>query len=387
MRCWRWLALAVVIVSASACGLIGGDKSNIEPPAELVEFDEGIRVRRIWNRNIGDGTERLRLGLAPATDGARIFAGAHDGQVKAIDVETGDEVWSAETELELAAGPAFGVNRLAFGTNNGELIVLNADTGEESWRRSVGSEVLAAPAIGDGVVVFRSVDGRLRGVSLVDGTDLWTVAQPMPALTLRGNTQPRVAGNIVVSGFDNGRVGAYDTESGETRWELALAAPSGRTELERLIDVGDGLQIVGGDVYVASYQGRAVGIDLATGLVFWQRDLSSFAGLGVDATQVYVTDDVGAVTALDRRGGDVRWSQEALRLRDVSAPARFRESIVVGDFEGYIHWLNPSDGSFVARERAVSARITSAPLVVGVRLIVQGDDGSVAAFEVVDEEA
>jgi outer membrane protein assembly factor BamB len=294
-------------------------------------------------------------------------------------------VWSTDTELALAAGPALGGGALAFGTNNGELVVLDTETGTERWRRSVGSEVLAPPAIAQGVLIFRSVDGRLRGVSIADGRDLWTVEQAMPALTLRGNTAPELAGGVVVSGFDNGRVGAYNINNGETRWELALAAPTGRTELDRLVDISEGIQIVGNDVYVASYQGRAVGIDLTTGLVFWQRELSSFAGLGADGSNVYVTNDVGGIMALDRRAGEIRWTQEALRLRDVSAPTRFREAIVVGDYEGYLHWLDPADGAFVARVRGASARITAPPLVVGARLIVQGDDGSVAAFEVVDE--
>jgi outer membrane protein assembly factor BamB len=237
------------------------------------------------------------------------------------------------------------------------------------------------------VVAFRTVDGRLLGVSAVDGSDLWTVDQSMPALTLRGNSAPRIVGGVVVSGFDNGRVGAYALESGERRWEMAIASPSGRTELDRLVDIGAGLQVIGNDVYVASYHGRAVGIDLTTGLVLWERELSSFAGLGVDGNNVYVTDDVSAVMALSRRGGNVAWTQDGLRMRDVSAPTRFRGAVVVGDFQGYLHWLNPQDGSFLARVRGASTGITSTPLVVGLRLIVQGDDGSVSAFEVIEEQA
>jgi outer membrane protein assembly factor BamB len=203
---------------------------------------------------------------------------------------------------------------------------------------------------------------------------------------LRGNTAPRVAGTTVVSGFDNGRVGAYAVGNGEVLWEFALATPSGVNELDRLVDVSAGVQVVGNDVYVAGYRGRAVGVDLTTGLVLWQQDLSSYAGLGADFNNVYVTDDVGTVVALDRRGGTPIWRQPALRLRDVTAPARYRNGVVVGDFEGYLHWLDPADGTFIARARAARDRITGAPLVVGDLLVVQSDDGTVAAFTVLDEE-
>jgi outer membrane protein assembly factor BamB len=372
----------------SACGIFGGgDESVVEQPAELVEFESSLRVRRVWNQKVGDGTERLRLGLAPATDGSKIFAGSHDGRVSALDSASGRRIWSIDTELSLAAGPAFGAGSLVFGTNNGELIALEAETGQERWRRQVGSEVLASPAIGGNTVVFRSVDGRLRGYSVADGTELWSIEQSMPALTLRGNSAPRVSGTVVVSGFDNGRVGAYALSDGDTRWEMAIAAPAGRNELDRLVDITGGVQIVGNDVYVAGYNGRAVGIDLLTGLAIWQQDLSSFAGLGVDANNVYVADEFGAVLALNRLNGNIVWTQDALRLRDVTAPARFGRAVIVGDFEGYLHWLDSADGRFLARARGANGRIAAPPLVVGLNVYVQGDDGSIAAFEIVDESA
>lgn len=378
--------LAAACAGLGGCGLLG-DKSNIEPPAELVDFDATLNVRQVWSRRIGDGTERLRLGLSPSTDGARIYAAANDGTVAALDADTGRPIWSVDTEHRLSAGPAYGGGLLVVGSSDGQLIALEADSGAMRWIEEVGSEVLAAPAIGSGTVVFRSVDGRLRGLSAANGAELWTVEQTMPTLTLRGNTVPRVTGTVVVSGFDNGRVGAYTLADGSARWEMALAAPSGRTELDRLVDISTGLQVAGNDVYAASYQGRAVGIDLVTGLVIWQRELSSFAGLGVDASNVYVTDDVGAVIALGRRNGNVLWRQEALRLRDVTAPVRFGLGIVVGDYEGYLHWLDPSDGHFLARVKAVSGAISNPPIVVGTTLYVQGDGGTVAAFTVADQEA
>jgi outer membrane protein assembly factor BamB len=208
----------------------------------------------------------------------------------------------------------------------------------------------------------------------------------MPPLTLRGNAVPRISGTVVVAGFDNGRVGAYALTTGEPRWELAIAAPTGRNELDRLVDVSTDLQIVGNDVFVSSYHGRALGIDIVTGLVIWQQELSSFAGLGVDSSFVYVSDEVGTVIALDRRGGQEAWRQPALRLRDVTAPTRFGRAVVVADYQGYLHWLDPVNGAFIARVRGAPAQITVQPLVSGSDLIVQGEDGTVAAFAIVDEE-
>ena len=394
-RIGLYLMFALAIV---ACGR---SKDTSEPPAELTRFDATLDVRKVWSSKVGGGAERLRLGLRPASDGARIFsalfatfvvqmrsfAGSHDGQVTAFDAETGRKLFSVKTKLPLAAGPGFGSDVLAFGTTDGQLVTFDADTGQERWRVSVGSEVLASPVIGADVVVLRTVDGRLRGFSVTNGDMLWSIEQTLPALTLRGNTAPRVAGTLVVTGFNNGRVGAYDLRTGDPAWELAIANPTGRSDLERLVDVGTGLQVVGSDVYVVGYHGRAVGIDLATGVLLWQQEISSYAGLGADFNNVYVTNDFDAIVALDRNGGSQVWRQEALRLRDLTAPTRYSNALVVGDLEGYLHWLDPSDGHFLARARASGERITAAPLVVGQNVYVQGDDGTVAAYTVRDDAA
>jgi outer membrane protein assembly factor BamB len=376
---------AVVVLSAALTGC-GRSKDTSEPPAELTDFDATIQIDKLWSSKVGGKSERLRLGLRPATDGARIFAGSYDGQVASFDAVTGDKTWTVKTGLPLTAGPGFGEGLLVFGTANGDLVAFDAATGQERWRQPIGSEILAPPAIGSGVIAVRTVDGRLRGFSALNGTLVWTAEQNLPALTLRGNTAPRVSGTLVVSGFNNGRVAAYELANGDAAWEVAIANPTGRSELERLVDVSAGLAIVGNDVYVVGYHGRAVGIDLETGVVLWQQDMSSYAGLGTDINNVYVTSDFDAVVALDRQSGTQLWRQEALRLRDVTAPARYANTLVVGDYEGYLHWLSPDEGSFMARERAAGQRISSAPLVVGQNVYVQGDDGTIAAFTVRQDE-
>ena len=387
MRAWLVTSTLLFGLGGSGCALFGGgDEDPIEPPAELVPFEATLEVRKIWTARVGGDSERLRLGLSPATDGTRIYAGSYDGRAAAFDAREGDRLWAVDTDLPLAAGPGYDDGLVVFGTTDGDLLALDAETGEEVWRQSVGSEVLAPPAIGSNVVVVRSVDGRLRGFSTADGRLLWSVEQSVPALTMRGNTAPYIAGAVVVTGFDNGRLGAYEINSGEPMWEVAVAIPSGRTELDRLVDMSAGLQVVGNDVYAVGL-GRAVGVALETGLVIWQQDLSSYSGLGADFNHVYVTNEVSEVVALDRTAGTPRWRQDALRLRDLTAASRFGRAIVVGDLEGYVHWLDPDDGSFLARERASSQRIAAAPLVVGANIFTQSEDGTLAAFTIVVDDA
>jgi outer membrane protein assembly factor BamB len=375
------LVLALVAGGLGACG----GKDTVEPPAELVSFEETLNVSQLWKHKVGNGSERLRLGLAPVSDGSRVFAGALDGTAEAISLLDGEILWTTDTDFPLAAGPGVGGGIVVFGTSNGSLVALEADTGELRWEQAVGSEVLAPPAVSPDLVAFRTVNGRLNAASGTTGRELWTVLQTTPLLTLRGNSAPIIANNTIVAGFDNGRVASYDVEEGFTRWERALATASGRTEIERLVDVGVDLEVLGSTVYAASFQGRAAAIDLGTGVVLWERRLSSFTGIGVDTRNVYVTDDVSTIIALDRQTGTEIWRQSALRLRDVTAAVRHRGALVVGDYDGYVHWLDIDDGSFLARRRVAAAQISAKPLAVGPLLFIQSEDGTLTAFEIVEE--
>jgi outer membrane protein assembly factor BamB len=105
---------AVVVLSAALTGC-GRSKDTSEPPAELTDFDATIQIDKLWSSKVGGKSERLRLGLRPATDGARIFAGSYDGQVASFDAVTGDKTWTVKTGLPLTAGPGFGEGLLVFG--------------------------------------------------------------------------------------------------------------------------------------------------------------------------------------------------------------------------------------------------------------------------------
>jgi outer membrane protein assembly factor BamB len=285
----------------------------------------------------------------------------------------------------LSAGPGVGGGVVVFGTSNGTIVALDAETGEVLWNQPVGAEVLAPPVVSGDVIAFRTVDGRLNSASVADGSENWAILQSTPRLTLRGNSAPIIANRSVIAGFDNGRIAAYELEEGFGDWQIALATPTGTSEIERLVDVGVDLAVLGTTVYAASFQGRAAAIDVRTGDVYWERSLSSFTGIGVDSNSVYVTDDVSAVIALDRLTGTEVWRQQAMRLRDVSAAVRHRNSVVVGDYQGYVHWLNAADGSFAARTRVSSSQIWAKPLSVGALLFVQAEDGTIAAFEIVED--
>ncbi len=366
------------LLALGACG--GKDENKAEEPAELVGFTESLKVRRAWSARVGDESESLRLGLAPASDGTRVYAAAHDGKVVAFDGSSGERLWRIEAERAFSAGPAWGEGKLALGSSDGDLTLLNADDGTEIWSRNIGSEVLASPLVVRGLVVVRTVDGRLRGFEQSNGDERWTMRREVPALTLRGNSAPAVAGDKVIAAFDDGVLVALDIASGDPIWESSVASQRGRTVIERLADVDADVLAAGNDIYVLGYQSRAAMISAESGQVLWSSEHSGFEPPGADWSRLYITDAESEVVAMDRQTGAEMWRQSGLRLRRTSGPVAFGNNVVVGDYEGYLHWLGRDDGTFKARVRAGGEAVSNPPLVVGEMLYVQTDGGEISAY-------
>src|SRR5690606_34295342 len=83
--------------------------------------------------------------------------------------------------------------------------------------------------------------------------------------------------------------------------------------------------------------------------------------------------------------GTTVWSQDALRARKLTAPVPFEGMIVVGDFEGYLHFLDTASGEMLARVSHGGEPLRVAPVVAGGPLLGLSDDGKLAAWRLAEE--
>ena len=376
------LALATLLVTG--CGLFGDDEEELEP-AELVDFDEAINVKRLWSAKLGGESDFLRVGLRPAGDGARIYAASQDGKVTAFDPETGRRAWRADLDVELSAGPGVGEGHVVVAAKDGFAIVLDATDGSEKWRADIAGESVSRPLVEDDTVIVQTIDNRLQALSLFDGRPRWSIQRDAPALTMRGSANPVAVANTVIAGFDSGRLIAAEIESGTVVWDVLLSPPQGRSDLDRLSDVDGALAVVGQDIYATGYHGRLAALAAESGQVLWSRDISSYKGVAADWNSLYTIRDEGEIIALVRRNGDEAWRNNSMLRREPTLPIPLGTTVVVGDLEGYIHFFNAIDGEAVARERLGSKAISSDPFVMGNRVYVQSDSGQIGAYVIVDD--
>lgn len=371
------ILLLICIVLLPACSYF--EDEDIVKPAKLTTIPQKVQVNTAWENKTGDGTYDQYLKLTPAFVNGKIFTVSYRGILKAVNGKTGNDIWSVKTYQPITSGIAADDQYLFVGTSNGRLLAYRQSDGKFVWQAPVNNDILATPAVAAGKVIAKTVDGQLYAFNAATGEQLWTFEPQKQDLVLRGSSMPKIVGKYVINGLANGQLVALNLNDGQTLWQQTVAEPSGRFTTERMTDIDADPVVIDNVIYIATYQGKIAALSL-NGRIMWQKSLSSYAGLTVNQDAIFAVDAMGHVWALDRHTGDKIWEQEGLNGRRLSTPAVFRNYLVVGDFEGYLHFLSLANGKFLARFRPDRSEIIVPPMPKGDGLYVMTKAGRLIKY-------
>jgi outer membrane protein assembly factor BamB len=358
-----------------------------------------------WSVELGDGIDKFYSKLRPAVAYDKVFAANRQGLVNAYDKATGKKIWSKDFTTYDEGGLSSGISKLwsngfsakiaggisvayetvFFGTENGEVVALDANTGEQKWVTTVKGEVLAAPAIDAGIVLVNTGSGSIFALNADDGEEVWSSESDVPPLSLRGVSSPAAVNGGAIIGTATGKLIVNILETGQTAWEQVISSATGVTELERIVDIDSEPLVSGGNVYVISYDGTLASVELRSGRVIWKRDYKSFRRMSLSGSTLYLVDINSNVYALDSRNGVELWSQGALKQRLLTGVTSVGNYLVAGDKFGYLHWFDQVDGKIVARlevgDDDEDEGIYHSPVVDGDILYTQTRDGKLVAIQ------
>lgn len=362
---------ATAALLLGGCGLFGEKKT---PPSPLPEFQSTLNVGTGWRVTVGSARDAL---LQPAVTENAIYAAAADGTVLRVDPSSGSVVWRSDVDSRISAGVGSDGFTVAVGTPRGEVVALDAD-GKVRWRARATSDIIDPPLVGRGLVVVYSTDRRVAAYEAETGKRRWIYSRQLPALTLRGTTEMAFSGDNVLVGFPGGRLVAVALSNGAARWEATVSEPKGTTEVERLADILGPVVVSGGMACATAYQGRVTCADAGSGSLRWSREVQGGAGVGRDARNVYAIDTTSQVHAFAAEGGASLWRNDRLSHRQLTTPLAAGSVTVVGDLDGYVHFLSSSEGSFMARVQIDSSAITARPMAWNDNVVVLTSGGTLA---------
>jgi outer membrane protein assembly factor BamB len=349
--------------------------SSGKKPGPLPELSASAQGSVNWQSSVG----KAMPGFTPLVLADAVYVAATDGSISRLEPGTGRSVWRTSAGKSLSGGVGADANVVVVGTDKGDVLAFDAGSGTPKWTTRVATEVVAPPRVADNVVAVFAGDGSITALAAADGAKKWVNQRTAPSLTVRNFAGAASARGALFYGTAGGRLLALDTTTGITGWDATVANPKGATELERIADVTSRPIVDGQQVCAVAYQGRVACFDVTRGSLNWSRDVSSLAGLAADGKYVYVTDDKGAVQALDRSTGASIWKQDLLAARKIGGPVVLGDFVGVVDVEGYLHLLAVVNGAYVGRMATDGTAPTSQPVPFGTSGMWQSEGGNVYA--------
>ncbi len=373
----------VALLVLSGCSFFNQGAEDSRQPATLQVVESSLNLATVWKTTIGDGAQGLSFNLRPSVQDGVLYLASSNGVVRALNASTGANIWTANTGVILSAGPSASSGRVIVAGNNGDVIALGTKAGKELWRTKVSGEVIAAPGVGIEQVAVRAANGTLHVLSANSGTELWFDEQVVPTLSLRGASTPLVTSGVVITGTDAGKLISFNAVDGAIMWERLLGLPRGSTELERLIDIDGNIALNETNLFAVGYNSRLAKIDARSGNVIWGKTVSSNTGVSLGLSDVFVTTSDDHLIAFNQESGAQVWKSEEYQYRELTAPTPIGSALVVGDFEGFVHFISPTDGKTLARTKISKAAIKQAPIFANDMVYVIADNGQLMAYKII----
>ena len=364
-------ALQVAVLALA--GLLLGCSSDKPKPTPLEAITPQIAGRLVWSARIDGAAPGL---IAVARDGEFTLAAA-DGAVLALQADSGREVWRGNAGARLGAGVGSDGRFAAVVTRDNDVVVL--ERGAVKWRARLNSRVSTAPLVAGERVFVIGVDRVVTAFDALDGRLLWTLQRPGDALTL---SQPGVIAafkDTLLVGLGQ-RLTGIDPLRGTVRWEVALANPRGTNEVERLADLTGPLLRVGDVVCARSFQSAVGCANAQQATLLWSKNVGGVQAVGGDGELVIGADANDRITAWRASNGDLAWSSESLRYRGLSGPLVVGRTVIFGDAEGQVHFLDRADGKTLLRLPTDGSPVVGVPVLAGKTILIVTRNGGLFAF-------
>lgn len=371
-----------LVLGLSACSSISLNPfsdSGALKPAPLAEFKPSLGVAVLWKKNVSPvDTDSFQ----PVVSDDVLYVADGKGMLRALDAASGAVRWEAKQDKGFTAGVGVTADTVAAVSAGNELYAFNFE-GKAKWNITLPSDSVTPPLGVAGLIVVRTIDYAVSAYSSESGALMWRYQRQLPSLTLRNSSPVAFNNGRVYAGYPGGRVVGIDVNNGALVWEGSLGNTSGTTEIERISDVTGAPQYNFREVCAASFQGNVGCLDSTTGRLIWSQPMSAPSGASVDDRYLIAANELGDMLAFARGTGNQTWRIDTFQRRIPTTPTVAGRAVVVGDFEGYLHFIDRDTGKTLNRIKFGSKGLSSPAVAFGEsNLVVQSKSGELAVLAV-----
>lgn len=374
----RAVAAAVLGLSLGGCktiplGTAPFASASHPVPAELysVQWWEGLVTPPPFEYA---PTEAASPAVDP--DSHAVVVLTRDGQIRALEGQTGKELWKFKTHNKFNAGALIqgGVAYVAGG--DGVLYALEMKSGKALWSYDCKEELATTPTVAEGIVVVASQTDTVFAVEQQTGKWKWQYRRDTPSgFTVRGASRPSIRNGLVYAGFSDGYLAAVRVSDGAPKWERELSAGTGYLDIDSA-PVFD----AAGRLYVVSYKDGVFQLDPETGDTKWNTQAAGLNHLILAGGRLYASGDEQVIALLPDTGVAL-WTSK-IKNRALREPS-FARGLVLVPTSTSLMFLDANSG----RQRLSwnpGVGITAPAEVVGGRVYVLSNNGYIYSMLLTD---
>ena len=340
---------------ARTAGHTASASGAISPPLALA-----------WSQDISAGVGNG----SPVVVDSIVFVGNLRGDLCALSVATGKQIGSVSLGDAIQGSPVIdgSVAFVALSNSQQSITAFDLFEGRPRWKKSYG-DVEVTPCMSDQKIFFGNTAGTFFSIERATGDVRWKFELPDNG-TFKGIRSSAAADSgRIVFGADNGRVYAFNGETGAQVWAFDTGAPVVAAPL-----------IVRGTVFVGNRRGTFFAIDLRSGRPAWQSITGApiFANGVPSGGMIIVGTLAGEAMGIREQDGTIAWR------RDLKGPvnaggAVSGTTVYIGTMKKQIYGLNAEDGA-VLWQAETGGRVRTSPAAAFGRLLVATDEHDLLAF-------
>lgn len=239
-------------------------------------------------------------GAASSHMGSRIYIGAGDGRLRALEAITGREIWETDMGAALTSAPLVveALDLLYVAAADGALHAVSLSTGKRRWKYATQGISYQPAVYSDGVLFFSNERDQVFSVDARTGKWRWSYDRQTPeTFTVAGHGAPVIHGDRLLAGFSDGTLVCLGARGGDTQWTRSLTG-----EEKEYMDVDSTPVVHNGVVYASSFNGGLHAVTLEGGALRWRFPVRGASTVAVAGDQIYFASATQGIHGLDLEG-------------------------------------------------------------------------------------
>lgn len=376
----------ISIFILASCQTLGFTQEDPNGPVKLDLNYESFMTESWTNKaeipliNFNFFDENIESEMFFDLNGTTVFA-VNKNQLVLTNYDSGQILKNFELETSrIISGVSVGYNTFLYADADGIIYAHDSNSGELKWTKALEDVVLSEILITSTAVYVQTSSDVLYGLDLQNGETQWSKKAQAPLLSIRGTASPITFEGLIFTSFSNGRLAAVREVDGIQLWEKPISRLKGSTELEKLMDADSKAVPINEDIFVANYNGSLTRFNIRNGEKVFSVDHSTLKPIILYKSTITSINTDQEIIGFNAINGTEIWRSQKFKNRDITDLILYDDKLYFGDFEGYIHEINPENGMITGLVKTELKSIKQIAIYSD-KLIVQDTDGSISGFD------